>query len=118
MAPEAVQGWHLLRRASLTREQRQLLMLKAPTLEKAAVIEALYLILGQDYKGGGWNHDRNRRFSNWTGKAYAAQDDWEEMDDEPVWEEIGCYEEDYPIGDYDHEESDFDDEAGYYWRPG
>ena len=109
--PEAVQGWHLLRRASLTREQRQLLMLKAPTLEKAAVIEALYLILGQDYKGGGWNHDRNRRFSEWTGKAYAAQDDWEEMGEEPAWEETGYYEEDYPIGDYDPEEGDFDDEG-------
>ena len=47
--PAPVQGWHLLRRASLTKEQRQLIMLKAPSLEKQAVIEALYLILGQDY---------------------------------------------------------------------
>ena len=55
--PSSVQGWHLLRRASLTREQRRMITLKAPSLEKQAVIEAmyLYLILGQDYRGGGWN---------------------------------------------------------------
>ena len=50
--PESVQGWHLLRRAALTKEQRQLVTLKAPTLEKAAIIEALYLLFGQDYKAG------------------------------------------------------------------
>ena len=60
--PASVQGWDLLRRSGLSREQRQLITLKAPNLEKNAVIEALYLILGQDYKGGGWNAERNRRF--------------------------------------------------------
>ena len=36
--PDSVQGWHLLRRAALSKEQRQLVMLKAPGLEKNAVI--------------------------------------------------------------------------------
>ena len=48
--PESVQGWHLLRKCNLTREQRQLVNLRAPTLEKGKVIEALYLIFGQDHK--------------------------------------------------------------------
>ena len=41
-----VQGWHLLWRAALTKEQRQMVTLKAPTLEKQAVIDALYLFFG------------------------------------------------------------------------
>ena len=39
--PDSVQGWRLLRRSALTKEQRQLIMLKAPTLDKQQVIEAL-----------------------------------------------------------------------------
>ena len=37
--PGQVQGWHLLRRAALTKEQRQMVTLKAPTLDKQAVID-------------------------------------------------------------------------------
>jgi len=42
--PESVQGWHLLRKCNLTKEQRQLINLRAPQLEKKKVIEALYLV--------------------------------------------------------------------------
>ena len=56
--PVQVQGWHLLRRAALSKEQRQMVTLKAPTLEKTPVIEALYLLFGQDYKAGGWRLER------------------------------------------------------------
>ena len=113
-----MQGWHLLRRAALSKEQRQLITLKAPTLEKAAIIEALYLIFGQDYKSGGWNHDRNNRFQRWgnNSRAYAAQDDrWE--DDEAGWDdETGYYEVDEQVADYDYdyEEEEFDADAAYY----
>ena len=78
--PSQVQGWHLLRRASLSREQRQMITLRAPSLEKNEVIEAMYLILGQDFKGGGWNTERNRRFGfspQWKNRAYAAAEDYE-----------------------------------------
>ena len=116
--PDPVQGWHLLRRAALTKEQRQLVMLKAPGLEKNAVMEALYLILGQDYKSGGWNHDRNRRFNNHkrgSNKAYAAQDEWyDEPDESYDWDDAGYFEEDFPVQDYEHDEAEFDEEAGYY----
>ena len=96
--PDSVQGWHLLRRAALSKEQRQLVMLKAPGLEKNAVIEALYLILGQDYKSGGWNQDRNRRFHHshkcmGSNKAYAAQDDWRD-ETSSDWDDAGYFEED------------------------
>ena len=114
--PDSVQGWHLLRRAALTKEQRQLITLRAPTLEKAAIIEALYLILGQDYKAGGWNHDRNKRFQRWSNssRAYAAQDDWWEEDDYGWDDETGYYEDDEQVAVYDLEEEEFDADAAYY----
>ena len=87
-------------------------MLKAPSLEKQAVIEALYLILGQDCKSGGWNHDRNKRFGKWSGRAYAAHDEWD-WEEEPWPEDTGYYEDDWPVEDYE-EEPAFDDDAGYY----
>ena len=72
--PGQVQGWHLLRRAGLSREQRQMVTLKAPTLDKQGVIEALYLLYGQDYKAGGWNHERDRKLSRWKGTPTWMQD--------------------------------------------
>ena len=65
--PSQVQGWHLLKRASLTREQRQMVTLKAPTLEKPSVVEALFLLYGQDYKAGGWSNTTDRRPQRWKG---------------------------------------------------
>ena len=92
--PSSVQGWRLLRRASLSREQRQMITLKAPSLEKQAVIKAMYLILGQDYKGGGWSVERNRKFnqSSWRShRAYAADDDYDYEEDDQ-WPESGYFE--------------------------
>ena len=119
--PSSVQGWHLLRRASLSREQRQMITLKAPSLEKQAVIEAMYLILGQDYKGGGWNVERNRRFnhSSWRSqRAYAAED--YDYDDEGYWDDTGYFEAEEqwpedPATDLAYEDpEEFDQDAGYF----
>ena len=114
--PDSVQGWHLLRRCALSKEQRQLIMLKAPTLEKQQVIEALYLILGQDYKAGGWNQERNKRFGRWSNRAFAAQDDWDDGYDD-YWgeDETGYYEDDEWGNDEPYDDDiAFDDEAGYF----
>lgn len=111
--PSQVQGWHLLKRAALTREQRQMVTLKAPTLEKPNVIEALFLLYGQDYKAGGWSPDR-RPQARWKGRGYAAFDEepnesnWDEAYYEDEWYEA---EEPY-VPDY--EDAAFDDEAIYY----
>ena len=56
--PKAVQGWHLLRKAGLTREQKQLIMTQAPTLERMKVQEAMFLVLGQDHKAAVSDHHR------------------------------------------------------------
>ena len=77
--PDAVQGWHLLRKANLTREQKQLITLRAPQLEKKKVIEAMYLVLGQDFKAGGHHHGADRRgfhgHRSFKQRGYVAQDE-------------------------------------------
>ena len=73
--PGKVQGWHLLRKAGLTREQRQLVIAKVPTMERNKVQEALFLLLGQDHKTvGGGAHHQHRGFRG-KGRAYAAYED-------------------------------------------
>jgi hypothetical protein len=82
--PSKVQGWHLLRRAGLSREQKQLVTTQAPNLERNKVQEALFLILGQDHKtvAGGGHHPQHRGFRS-KGRGYAVfyeGDDHQMMD--------------------------------------
>ena len=121
--PSEVQGWHLLRRCSLTKEQKQIITLKAPTLEKNAIVEALYLILGQDHKSA---PQQDRRFHGKAkGRGYAAFEDDDESiyfqeeiyDDTYDWTwEDGYYETDELYGNPDGwtDPNDFDQEAIYY----
>ena len=118
--PESVQGWHLLRKCNLSREQRQLVNLRAPTLEKGKVIEALYLIFGQDHKAS-IQPDR-RHFGKSKGRGYVAADEethyQDDFDDGGDWpSEDGYYEIDETYGMYDDwfpDDPDFDQEAIYY----
>eukprot|EP00913_Durusdinium_trenchii_P017004 g15989.t1 len=116
--PGQVQGWHLLRRAALTKEQRQMVTLKAPTLEKQAVIDALYLLFGQDYKAGGWNNDRDRKFARWKGRGYAAyEDDDYAWPSDTAWPDESVYYEadEWGPDDYNPDEDEsFDYDAIYY----
>ena len=82
--PKAVQGWHLLRKAGLTREQKQLIMIQAPNLERIKVQEAMFLVLGQDHKAAVSDHRRPYKGKG-KGRGYAAVDyetDEIEVDDE------------------------------------
>ena len=118
--PESVQGRHLLRKCNLTKEQRQLVNLRAPSLEKGKVIEALYLILGQDHKAS-FQPDC-RHFGKSKGRGYVVaeeethyQDDYDNASEWPS--EDGYYEFDDTYGTHDdwyYEEPDFDQEAIYY----
>lgn len=71
--PEAVQGWHLLRKANLTKEQRQLVTLRAPNMKRKKVVEALYLILGQDYKASHGGHGHHKPFTTRPTSTVAMQ---------------------------------------------
>ena len=118
--PETVQGWHLLRKCNLSREQRQLVNMRAPTLEKVKVIEALYLILGQDHKAS-IQPDR-RHFGKSKGRGYVVADEeahyQDDFDDAGDWpSEDGYYEIDETYGmndDWFPGDPDFDLEAIYY----
>ena len=49
--PDAVSGWLLLRRSSLTYEQRQMVQTHCSSLDEIKVEESLYYLFGQDYRG-------------------------------------------------------------------
>ena len=113
--PDAVQGWHLLRKANLTREQKQLITLRAPQLEKKKVIEAMYLVLGQDFKAGGHHYGADRRgfhgHRSFKQRGYVAQDEDAleyEYDD-------GEWSVDYGDGAYYEWDGDDPDAAGEPW---
>ena len=127
--PTKVQGWHLLRRSGLSRDQRQMVMLKAPLLDKKDVIEALYLIFGQDqrgtnvgdrpkfhHRGKGGKH-RGYYVDEETGYFNEDEDDtgsYELVDDYGYYE---GYEEPSEAGEwFDGEHFDYD--AGYYQEDG
>ena len=89
--PNQVQGWHLLRRAGLTREQRQLVLTQAPSLEKNKVQETLFLVLGQDFKTVAGHSKGGHRGK---GRGYAAFYGEDEADDSGQWDEPHNYDDD------------------------
>ena len=119
--PTTVQGWLLLRRAGLTKEQRQLVTTQAPLLEKKKVQETLYLLFGQDYKEMPGRSDDRRWHRLGKGRGYAAHDDGADGDgfDEDEYDESIYYGGDdwgeMPDDDVSfYDNDDFDAEAGYY----
>ena len=95
--PNAVQGWHLLKKANLTKEQRQLVTPRAPSLERKKVVEALYLVLGQDYKATHGGHGKPFH-EGYKFRGYAAQSyDPDELYDDGAsawqseWADDGAY---------------------------
>lgn len=106
--PTTVQGWLLLRRAGLSKEQRQLVTTQAPQLEKRKVQETLYLLFGQDYKEMAGRPDDRRWNRPGKGRGYAAHDD--EADD--GWEDEE-YDETIYYGGDDWGEM-LDDDASFY----
>eukprot|EP00435_Cladocopium_sp_Y103_P073850 s421_g45.t1 len=109
--PTAVQGWHLLRQCGLT-------------IELTKVVEALYLILGQDFKQSIHGHgDRRWHQRGKGGRGYVAEDedyeDWEHTEHgywgydhtqeetyDPEYEDSGHYEAEFG---YFHDEQDAHD---------
>ena len=130
--PTQVQGWHLLRKAGLSREQRQLVVTQAPTLERNKVQEALFLLLGQDHKAVASHPSRDPRYRG-KGRGYAVYYETDETygvdadgDDGTAesgywqdWEEYDTYSQSPSHhGDYEayeaYDEEAFDEEAAYY----
>ena len=119
--PIQIQGWFLLAKAALTREQRQMIMTQAASLDRAKVQQAMFAILGQNYKGGGQMlRDRWNRANSGKGRSYYAGDD-EEANyewDETLYEEDDAY---YMEDDGNYDDSwweTFDSDAVYYQDDG
>ena len=117
--PSEIQGWLLLKKANITKEQRQMIITQAPKLERLKVQEALYLILGQDWKSA-VSHDQHRRAG--SGRlfrgAYAALDDDDAPEELYEYDEDGYFEYDdtseYAANDDGWFDDSFDAQAAYY----
>ena len=124
---DKVSGWILLRRSGLTHEQKQLILSQNPKLSYSKVVEAMYFLLGQDYKGkpvdtaSRW---KSKTYGRWNNKSYGytaeevydldepypddyAYQQYEDVDDEDEWPEDAeePYDEDtYNAQDYEDTE--------------
>ena len=109
--PTTVQGWLILRRAGLSKEQRQLVTTQAPDLNKKKVVETLYLLFGQDFKEmHGRPADDRRWYRGGKGRGYAAYDD----EAEEYWDDGGDYEESVYYGGGEDWGELLDDDASFY----
>ena len=114
--PDAVGGWLLLRRASLSQEQRQLVLsqLENKKLSVSAVEQSLFYLFGQDYRsskldshrptGRGRGYSQTYRWQpSRTQYAYSAED--EEAPDYPETE----YADEADYGYYEDEPEGYDE---------
>jgi len=125
---DKVAGW---RRAGLSTGQKQMVQGRASAFTQVSVVEALYFLFGQDYKGRAsdnksWKSGKGYGASRWSGNQNYMVEDAYEMDDEDwpdepdddasTWEQWDdeAYEmdENYEDGYYTYilEENDLDDE--------
>ena len=119
--PDNVSGWLLLRRSGLTTEQKQLIQSRCGDLKDYEVEQAMYYLLGQDYKTranpmmtgkGGHRAQRWQRH----GQGFVAEEDtyfedewdFDEVDEEGYYEEFDEYTEpDYVEEPYSYDEPIF-----------
>ena len=118
--PDSVSGWLMLRRSSLTYEQRQMVQTQCTSLEENKVEEAMYYLFGQDFRGRsdvrwGANAQAAKIHQRWPRRqqAYVAEDAYE-MDENDIPDED--YQTAYADEDdaYYDEMLDADDDA--YWE--
>ena len=89
--PYTASGWLLLRRPSLTYEQRQMVQTQCASLEEVKVEEAMYYLFGQDYQGRsdvrwGANAQAAKLHQRWPPRQHAyAAEEAREMDDDGLW---------------------------------
>ena len=111
---EKVSGWILLRRSGLSSEQKQLIQSQCPKLSYDKVVEAMFFLLGQDYKGRVMDSQTTRwktkTYGRWPTKNYGYH-----ADDAYAYENEEPYTDDYAYqqwddGAYDDDEfEDFDE---------
>jgi len=107
--PDKVAGWVLLRRAGLSQEQKQLIQGRAPDFAQKAVTEAMYFLLGQDFKGK--SADRS-----WRGKGYGSPNRWRGRQQGYITEDFYEAEDDNMVYDENFDDTEFDElwDDAYY----
>ena len=117
--PDKLAGWVLLRRAGLSQEQRQLIQGRAPDFAQRAVTEAMYFLLGQDFKGRStertWRGKGYGSTNRWSSRhhGYITEDVYEAEDDETLQDDYDDVEWDEPWDDAFYED-DFNDEMTHH----
>ena len=131
--PENVSGWLLLRRSGLTTEQKQLIQSRCGDLKDYEVEQAMYYLLGQDYKtrvqpmmgGKGRPHRWQRSGHGYVAEDVYYDDEWDYVDDndeDAYYEELDggsyaeaeAYEDPYAYEEsalYETEDGDYQDDG-------
>ena len=104
---DRVSGWILLRRSGLSSEQKQLIQSQCPKLSYDKVVEAMFFLLGQDYKSRSLDSQSTR----WKGKTYGR---WSNKNYGYMVEEGYDMEEPYN-DDYAYQQWDEGDYGGHLW---
>ena len=105
--PAEVQGWHFPAKANITKEQRQMVMTQANSLERTKIQQAMYSILGQDYKHSHLPHNASRWSSSRpSGKGRGFHAD-AAHDDEDGW---GFLAEDDDMAYYEYDDGSWDND--------
>ena len=122
--PPTVDGWLLLRRAGLSAKQRQLIMSQvSKDMKPESVEEALYFLLGQDYKGKTAQESTSRQrphiprarpqppsYSRWSRNWRSPSSHAYATEDEPVEDELLEYQDfDEAYEEFDQDYGDLDD---------
>ena len=103
---DKVSGWILLRRSGLSSEQKQLIQSQCPKLSYDKVVEAMFFLLGQDYKSRSLDSPSTRwkgkTYGRWSNKNYGYMVD-EAYDTEEPYIDDYAYQQ-WDDGDYEDEE--------------
>eukprot|EP00435_Cladocopium_sp_Y103_P028540 s5461_g7.t1 len=121
--PPEVQGWHLLTKSNISKEQKQVVMTQANSLERTKIQQALFSILGQDYKHSHVPSTSSRWSSSarpsGKGRGYYVNHEDDENYDDDAWgymaedDDLAFYE--YDDGTWEEDGFDeFDNDAAYY----
>ena len=113
---DKVAGW---RRAGLSTGQKQMVQGRASAFTQVSVVEALYFLFGQDYKGRAsdnksWKSGKGYGASRWSGNQNYMVEDAYEMDDEDWPDEPDDDASTWEQWDDEAYEMDENYEDGYY----
>ena len=119
---DKVSGWILLRRVGLTQEQKQLIQSQCPKLSYDKVVDQMFYLLGQDYKGkttidlAKWRGKKIPSTSSRWSRSYGYTAE-EIYDPDEAYDEENAYnqwDDEEAYGEWDEEEYDPEEDEEAY----